>query len=465
MSDPIPFPYKPNATGTLRDSVRFATDIRTSYSQREQRAALRATPDGAIEFTVPMFDPVKAGKVFGLLWAHHADQWIVPLWKYAARTLTALSGGETEIPCVPPVAGHGLEILPWQQSPGVSNPFVMLWENESHWQVLQWSGISGSRGWGADWDLSWGRANASVPDSVVVLGGVQGFGKGWSLAWDKSWGHASAGGVAFPAGCLLIPCRAARIDPSLVDSTDTLEVAAGRYLWTIDETADTASTSPAATGPMYLGREVFTRMPNRVLQAQEKQDVAVLTLDSTTGPRQSEAQSRTPARARELDMPAFDLFAAYELRQFLYRVAGRQRGFWLPSWLRNFVITAGASIGVSTVQVAECGYATTLFPSGLARRYVGFLGAAGAIQVRKITDATTDGVTETLTLDVPLSVAVTTQTLAMFMRYMRLDDDEVSFEWDGGICFVKLPVRDLSEEIAIVEDLASSLTSTLESVA
>jgi hypothetical protein len=241
--------------------------------------------------------------------------------------------------------------------------------------------------------------------------------------------------------------RTARLDPRLTASPEALESASGRCVWTIEEVGDRVGGPMPSPETPYLGAELVTRQPGRMLRPDEAQSLAVVELDNTSGVRTVRAPVRQPAKSRSFEMPAFDLGAAYEARRLMYQQVGMQRAFWIPSWQRDLPIAAAAIAGATTIAVHECGYATNIFPAGVAKRHVVLRSPSGAsVQARKVTNATTDGSTETLTLDTPLSAGIDSSTLAMFLRYVRFDADEMTFEWDGRATFVALPVVDLSEE-------------------
>lgn len=238
MSPPIPFPYPPDGGQVIRESLRFSTDVLPTYSKREQRIPRRGFPGGSIEMNATRIDPAASTEILGLLWAHHADLWVVPLWQYAVRTSDAVVGGDTFIPIDPPVPGYGLEVVPFQIAPSQANPYLLLYESPTNYQVLQYDGQAMLHGWGQDWGQSWGVAVADSPSGVNLVAAVQGNGSGWGLSWGNDWDDSVAGSAVFPAGSLVIPMRVGRLDEDQASSLESLEAAASHLRWIHEETAD-----------------------------------------------------------------------------------------------------------------------------------------------------------------------------------------------------------------------------------
>jgi hypothetical protein len=240
MPDLIPFPYPPAGGEDFIDPIGFLTDVMPAYSRKEQRVALRGFPGGTIEFTVAQGDPTRLAAINGYLWAHHADLFLIPLWPHAVYTASPLSGGDHLIPCVPPAAGYGLEIVPFQIAPSHAHPWLMVYTSPDNYQVFQFDSLAIDHGgWGRTWGRYWGRATQTSPPAINTIGAVQGVGGGgWGRAWGRHWGNAVASDDPFPAGALVVPMRSAYLDEDLAESLESLEAAAGELRFIIAETAD-----------------------------------------------------------------------------------------------------------------------------------------------------------------------------------------------------------------------------------
>lgn len=238
MSVPIPFPYPPDGGQEIRESLRFSTDVLPTYSKREQRIPRRGFPGGSTQQNVTRVDPVKSAEILGLLWAHHADLWAIPQWQYAVRLASPVFGGDTFLPIDPPAAGYGLEVVPFQIAPTQAHPYVLLFESETNYQVLQYESQAMLHGWGQDWGQSWGSALPGSPSGINLVGAVQGTGSGWGLSWGNDWGDTAAGSSAFAAGSLVVPMRVGRLDEDQASSLESLEAAASQLRWNHEETAD-----------------------------------------------------------------------------------------------------------------------------------------------------------------------------------------------------------------------------------
>lgn len=243
-TQPTVFPYMPDGGEEFVESLRYATDILESYSKREQRIAQRGIPGGSIRMSVKALEAVESTEIFGLLNENQAGLWWVPLWPFTLRTSADLAGGESLIPVEPPVAGYGLEVVPWKAHPADSDAAVLLYRSPSEYQVLGFAGLSSEDGWGASWGESWGattpsatsgvRISTESPAAPLAAYAVQGSTAGWGLSWGNSWGEATASTVAWPAGTLVIPLRRARLDPETASSLLSLEATAGDLNWIIE---------------------------------------------------------------------------------------------------------------------------------------------------------------------------------------------------------------------------------------
>jgi len=233
MSTPVVFPYEPDGGEDFIEAPAWSTDILAGAAEREQRIARRGIPLGSIEMMVRALEPIEMTAMMGLLYTHHQDLWHVPLWQFALPTSADLSGGETVLPVDPPVAGYGLEVVPWQLDAG-EPASVLLYRSSSEYQVLDFLGIALEEGWGYAWGESWGLAVQASPPGLLVAGGVEGNSSGWGLDWGGSWGQAVAGGVAWPAGTLVIPLRLARLDPETASSLESLEAVSAPLRWVVE---------------------------------------------------------------------------------------------------------------------------------------------------------------------------------------------------------------------------------------
>jgi hypothetical protein len=203
----------------------------------------------------------------------------------------------------------------------------------------------------------------------------------------------------------------------------------------------------------YLGVPFLSTNPNRVFSAAERQRLKATVMDAQTGPRTVTAPTSVPAKSRSIEVLALDLGKIYELRQHLMACQGKLKPFWVPSWQRDLVLAASSGSGVGTITIKECGYATRIWPSGAARRHLAIRKPGGSVMLlRRVTAAVSNGNgTETLTLVGPagettLGVAVAIDWLVMFIRYVRLDEDEIFIEWTGKAARCELPITDLVEE-------------------
>lgn len=455
MSDPTVFPFPGNDGGIALDSMAYSTDIIVGNDRTEQRIAQRGLPLGQVQFSVVGLDPAVTAQMMQLLWAGHRDLWRVPLWPYALSTTAVLYGGERIIPCAMPAGVASFADIPWQTDPDLGGGAFLLWASANQWEVHRFDAIDATLGWGLGWGQSWGVAVPNVPAAIGTPDAAQGDSTGWGLNWGNSWGVGVVGTGTWPIGSLVVPLRLCRLDPRLRGSVESGDIESAGLTWLIDgpDSPGTFNEQPRVA-PTYLGTDVLEVELQNDSAMPTGHESPVNVLDSKTGPRTLEVLNQLAPSLRTLELTAFDLGAAAVIRRFVQARRGRQRRFWAPSWQRDFVHSSAAGSGSSTITVLGWGYATGVFPLGNARRHIRLRSPSGQLYYRRVTAAVhnLDG-TETLTLQGPngetsLGVASDSTWQVSFMRMGRLDSDEISFAWDGGVMSTVLPFRELTQEVA-----------------
>jgi hypothetical protein len=119
------------------------------------------------------------------------------------------------------------------------------------------------------------------------------------------------------------------------------------------------------------------------------------------------------------------------LKTFIAARKGKQVPVWVPTWTRDFLPTATATAGATTLVVSGTRYSTLIGPlTDFGRDHLALLHPNGTFQYRGISASTASGVVETLTLASSLTLAVTPNvTLVSYLTLCRLDTDDVSITW------------------------------------
>jgi hypothetical protein len=188
--------------------------------------------------------------------------------------------------------------------------------------------------------------------------------------------------------------------------------------------------SPLVALPtVYRSIDVLEIEPNRQADIGEGFSRSVAVFDPvTTAPLVTDRAgvSITQKHAWSLAIEGRPDIAAF--LAFRDRRHGRQVSFWVPSWTRDFQPVQDVVDGDTGMTVADRGYAQFVFPA-LPRQYIAIIQAGPSFLYRKITAATTNGVTESLTLDEALPDLKVGEYMVCFLSLVRFDNDDVELVW------------------------------------
>lgn len=116
------------------------------------------------------------------------------------------------------------------------------------------------------------------------------------------------------------------------------------------------------------------------------------------------------------------------LRDFIKERGYKRCGFWCPTYLNDYWLTADASNGATTLTIKAVGLSNIINPSAKTQFNFLALVTRNSIRVHEIINAVEGGGIETLTIEPPLSGAlVAKQTVCCALLFVRLDEDA---EWE-----------------------------------
>jgi hypothetical protein len=126
---------------------------------------------------------------------------------------------------------------------------------------------------------------------------------------------------------------------------------------------------------------------------------------------------------------------------------GRQKKFWMPTWQEDLIAVNDVADGDTGLTIKDCGYSQFVFPN-LPRQFIAIIQPGPTFLYRKITAATANGVTESLTVDVALPDLLVGRYAISFLTLRRLDDDDVELVWTTpNYCEVSLTLTELPLEV------------------
>lgn len=367
------FSFSPNWADGIVETLEWRTDILGSYLGHEQRRKLRLTPRRFFEAD---FNPVGNVRSFLSLWLQRfaEQEFLMPLWHDKAKLDSDVAAGATRI-------DFDNTFREFEAAPGLA----LVRRNDFDYEVVSIS--------------------AQDDDGIDL-----------AAATEKAW----------PASTVIYPLRPAVFDdPGQAVSALTSRV--GQTGLTFRCTRPNPYASAAETLGSYAGFPVIVKAPNRedalrVTNARRSDD-----LDNDTGRvyRRDEA-GRAFAQQRH-DWRAVGRQQHHELRQTLYRLEGRQKALWLPTFNQDAIVASDVATGANTITIGEIGYGYLGGPVSGRRHFLvrDTTGTPQIVEVISVASPSLDDDGEVLTLSANTGFSIAAGTPMSFVELMRLDQDAI----------------------------------------
>lgn len=381
----------PNWASPVVERLEWLTNVIASKSMAEQRRAVRITPRRHFEFTVNPVDRVRS----------YLDQWLhrisdervmLPIWHDKGK-LTAEAD----------VATNRLALdTRWLEFAGAG--LAMLFRDPFNYEVVEIAAID----------------DAGL-DTVLPLAG--------------SW----------PKGSTVYPLKRAWMDPEASLSNLTSRVGDCALLFTLD-TANPLDAG-AEVLPLHEGYPLMVLPPNR-LDALEQQFFRVLDeLDNDTGLIRRYDENARSFQTQFYNWQAKGREEHAELRKTLYRLNGRQKAVWMPSFNRDIVLASAVVPAQTYIEIERIGY-HMLGGVIAGRDRLVITDETGAEQIVKITGSSEVSATvERLDLSAGTTFSASVGARGSFVDLVRMDQDtvEIIHHTDSaGACEVSAAFRSTS---------------------
>lgn len=368
----VPWGWRPDWSGGVLEWLEWLTDVLPAVRGEEQRRALRTLPRQQLEFRCMVSGPERT-HLENVLWTE-GGPFAVPIWPDGLALESPLASGATTVP---------LDTADRQFAVGDLVAF-----------------------------LGPGAADVELGE-VTAVGAYLGLAAETSRTW--------------PAGTLVLPARAARLQEAPSWSRFTGDTSIVRLRFDMDRPATWPADAGAATyrGYPVLEQAIDWSTDPAVEFTRRREE-----FDSDTGPVATRDLPGRPLAAMRARHALLSRAEISQWRARLFTLQGRRGAIWVPSWQRDFEPVAAIGSGETTLDVAWCGASANV--GDPLRRDLRLELQDGTVLYRRITDATdVGGGAERLTLDAPLGVDVAPLGFALvsWLSLMRQETDTAELAW------------------------------------
>lgn len=373
---PVLFPFRPDWSVPVRETLAWLTDVRTSRQDYEQRAAVRQRPRRSLDFQALVLDNAQRRRFRAYLFAHTKT----PLY-------LALPMDETPLTADAPAASSSLdfdsEFLDFNDGGKLA-----LYEDENNFEIVEID---------------------TVGDESTTLAGET----------ANPWTTKTSA----------IPVVRALVEPiEIIRLTDSIEEAAASFR-ILAQDVPLAPHRLGTYSPRYTydGLEVFDPFilgtNNWSEDGRGQVSVRAAEPESPAGIFSRLAQDTA---AREVTSYSFFLDGRGEIAQFLawwYSMKGRLNPIWVPT-LQEDVDPISSSLYALTVRGTHFSDSYALQP---ARVDLAFVYQNETMSFRRISAIAPGAGQEVLTIDTPATL--TNSLCVSFLKLSRLNEDTIELVW------------------------------------
>lgn len=368
---------KPDWTKRILERMEWRTDVIQHYRGSEQRRSVRLAPRKYYEFDV-FFNGRDRRVAENTVWGWGARNWALPIWPDGQELEVDIQAGATAIA----VSTKDRDFTP--------GGFVMMIEGVEKYEIAE---------------------VAEVLDGQIGL----------VREINQTW----------PAGAMIYPARLARLNPRTNMPRWDHQGSYMRAAFDLEGTVDSAESTDDV---MYRDHPVLTEKPNWIggfdLEMQRKMAI----LDNITGTRAYEDEADMPLTKQVMRWMFSNRAEREAFRQLAYRLKGRFKGIWVPTWMDDFIVVDTIAQSSQTIDVEWCNF-TKMVGDAPGRKDVRIELFDGTVFYRRITAAQeiSDNV-ERLGIDAPLGIDVPPTEIQQvcFLSLLRLDSDTVEIShWTG----------------------------------
>ncbi len=376
----------------VKETLAWLTDVIESLDGREQRIALRKQPRQTLEVTY-LLDSNDRQRMQAILFDWMDNIFGFPLWHERVTLSAAVSAGATTFPCL---GADGVDFR-------VGGLAAVIGSNSS-FDVINIATVSSTQ-------------ITSVSPCIN----------------------------SYAAGVRVVPLRTARLVRAVAGTRSYVQLESFRTTFEVvdnDTGAVTGSTTPGFW-TTYNSRVLFDD-PN-FMDGQMRQEFSrrIYRIDNETGQVSQVSLWDRNKRSAQKGFVLRNRADIYTFRKLLSSLRGRQKAFWMPTFIEDLTPAANIVIGTATLDITAIDYVR--FVNGrLPMSVFKITFTDGTSLVRTILSAATVSATvERLTLNTtwPANRTVAEVRRIEFYELMRFDTDEIVINYDRvGLARCQVPV-------------------------
>lgn len=300
----VVFPFLPNWSTPVNETLGWLTSIERAYDGGEQRTRWRDAARKELSFEVTTLDRQSSAQLENIMFGWQSRSFAVPMVTERS-TLSAVGNvGATSITV--DVTNRGF----------YAGMAAIIRDDSDTYEAIEIASISGS-----------------------TLNLVRGLASSW------------------PAGTPIYPAGVAQMAASQPLRRLSDRYMTGTFGWRFEVGDNNANTPVAAAALTYQDQEVFLTRSNWVEQPTFTYQDAYDTFgENTSGLLEFDRTSDWPTIIRRARYDFLSREEIIEFREFLARRAGRWAPVWIPSWNEDFVLLENANANATTLTVENTYY-------------------------------------------------------------------------------------------------------------
>lgn len=373
----------PNWSTPVTERLEWLTNVMASRSLAEQRRAIRLTPRRYFEFKI---NPVDAVRSLFDQWMHRIsdERMLLPLWHDRGKLSDNAFALDTR-----------LELdTRWMEF--VAGGTALIYRGPFNYEPV---------------------TIEAVDDDGIDLAEP--------LAGD------------WPKGATVYPCRRAVMDVDT--SLSNLTSRAGESTLSFMVDTDNPFDEGDEALPLLDGLPLVTLEPNRMGRLEQQYGRLMGELDLQIGRTRRYDENSRSFQTQFYNWRAVGREQHHALRQTLYRLSGRQKAVWMPSFNRDVVLAADLTTGQGAIDIEKIGYHILGGPIDGRDRLLIRDNSGANRTVRVVGSSDVSSSVERLALSSNAAFSASAGRHGSFLSAVRLDQDavEITHHTDSlGVCEV-----------------------------